>query len=233
MLKNNCISILGGSTPTWLQHMLPQDAFTGGFMSRFILVEMPISYFKRITHPKKPPGSSWKALVEHLRSFEEIKGKFKWTSSGLKEYDICYTESQPTGNPQEDAYRERESEQILRISMLLSIDRGSLELGGVDVLRAKEIIYCLREETSPRIEHLSTHPRMQLVQEIQDLLKMHGKLSEPALIDMTYRSWSQGERQFYEAISVLKNSNRLRVEAEGKKGDGTTCWVFSLKEVKI
>ena len=46
-LKNICISILGGSTPDWLQKMLPEDAFTGGFMSRFVLVEMPPTYFKR------------------------------------------------------------------------------------------------------------------------------------------------------------------------------------------
>ncbi len=199
-------------------------------MSRFLLVEMPINYFKRITHPKKPAGSSWKTLVEHLRSFEEMKGKFEWTSSSLKEYDICYSDSKPTGNVQEDAYRERESEQILRIAMLLAVDRKSLVLEGDDVLRAKKIVYALREEISSRIEQLSTHPRMQLVQEIQDLLKLHGKLREAELLKMTYRSLSQGERQFYEAISVLKNTGLMHVEAEGKKSDGATCWAFSLKE---
>jgi hypothetical protein len=233
VLKNNCISILGGSTPQWLQHMLPQDAFTGGFMSRFILVEMPINYFKRVTLPKKPSNSSWKALIEGLRVFEETKGKFEWTVSGLKEYDICYTEGQPTGNVQEDAYRERESEQTLRIAMLLAINKGRLKLDGSDVLEAKEIIYCLRKEVGSRIEQLSTHPRMQLVSDIEDLLKIHGKLSEPDLLNRTYRYLSQGERQFYEAISVLRNRGVLCVEDSGeKKGDGTKCWIFSLKKIK-
>jgi len=230
ILKNNCISILGGSTPQWLQHMLPADAFTGGFMSRFVLVEMPVNYFKRITHPKKPAGSHWKAIVEGLRTFEEIKGRMEWTSSSLKEYDVCYTEGKPTGNVQEDAYRERESEQILRIAMLLALDQGRLKLEGGDVLKAKEIIYHLRVEISPRIAQLTTHPRMALVSEIEDLLKLHGKMSEVELLNRTYRYLSQGERQFYEAISILRNRGVLRAEeANEKKGDGTRSWIFSLK----
>ena len=234
VLKNNCISVLGGSTPQWLQHMLPQDAFTGGFMSRFILVEMPINYFKRITQPRKPAGTSWKALVEKLRSFEEIRGKMEWTASGLKEYDVCYTEGQPTGNVQEDAYRERESEQVLRVAMLLALDQGRLKLEGVDLLKAKEIIYHLRKEIGPRIEQLTTHPRMALIGEIEDLLKIHGKLSEVELLNKTYRYLSQGEKQFYEAISILRNRGVLCVEDTGKaKGDGTRCWLLSLKVKKV
>lgn len=227
VLRNVCISILGGSTPVWLQQMLPDDAFTGGFMSRFILVEMPPSYFKKIAHPKKPDGLEWSHIVKGLAEIEHTaRGEMHWTESSLEKYERVYNDNAPTGDPQHDAYREREPEQVIKLGMLLAINRGSLDIDGEDVEVAYRLIRVLRDEINPRIERLTTHPRMQLVQEMKDVLRLHGILNESELMDKMYRSLSMGERQFYEALAILKRTNKLNIT--GSAGD----YAYSLREEK-
>lgn len=226
VLRNVCISILGGSTPAWLQQMLPEDAFTGGFMSRFIVAEMPPGYYKKITHPKKPKGMEWKDLVVELRELiGSVKGdKFRWGEGSLDAYEQVYEATRPTGNVQQDAFREREAEQVLKLGMLLAINDHRLDIQGKDLLQANQMITALRAETNPRVDRLTTHPRMQIVQDIVDLLKVHGKLTESELLNMLYRSLSMGERQFYEALSILRRTKRLEVE-KSEKGS----FVYSIK----
>lgn len=225
-LNNVCISIIGGSTPDWLQSMLPQDAFTGGFMSRFVIVEMPVNYFKKITFPKRPDDVAWESLVEGLLSIGSRTGKIEWGEGSIEEYCRVYENCLPIGEAQVDAYREREAEQVLKLSMLLTLSDNRMELFGSDVLQAASIIRTLAAETNPRIEKLTTHPRMQLVQEIKELLKLHGTLKETKLLKIVYRSLSNGERQFYEALSVLKRIGALDIE--GKPGE----YSYKLKQEK-
>jgi len=203
-LQNVCISVLGGSTPEWLQQMLPQDAFTGGFMSRFVIAEMPITYFKKVTFPKRPEALQWEDLVEQLAHIGSLTGLVEWGEGSKEAYEKVYENSLPTGQSQVDAYREREAEQILKTSMLLALSSKRQVILSDDIIRAQQILESLRKETNPRITRLTTHPRMQLVQEIQDLLRLHTRMKEEDLLKSVYRSLSQGERQFYEALSVLK-----------------------------
>uniref|UniRef100_A0A6M3IP95 DUF3987 domain-containing protein n=1 Tax=viral metagenome TaxID=1070528 RepID=A0A6M3IP95_9ZZZZ len=213
VLKNVCISILGGSTPTWLQKMLPEDAFTGGFMSRFILCEMPATYFKRVAFPEKTNvGAKWSHVVDGLRRLLAIHGEMSWSPEARDAYKKYYENLLPSGEVQRDAYQEREAEQILRVSMLLALSEGEMELGLKHFIQARRIIDSLMTETQPRIEHLTTHPRMQLVQDIQELLKQFGKMQESDLMKRVYRGLSLGELQFREAIKILKISNIIDQE---------------------
>jgi hypothetical protein len=216
VLLNVCISILAGSTPQWLQRMLPEDAFTGGFMSRFVIVEMPPGYFKKVPHPRKPKDVEWKHIVNELHELSGIRGIAEWGPGAVEAYDKCYEELLPVGDPQQDAYRERVAEQILKIAMLLAISEGSTSVTGKYIMQARDTLKALETETNPRIERLTTHPRMQLVQDIVDQLKIHGELDEGELLKKVYRSLSQGERQFFEALSVLQRTRAIYYK--GKPG---------------
>ena len=46
---------------------------------------------------------------------------------------------------------------------------------------AHKLITYLMQETAPRIERLTTHPRMKTAQDIQDLLRINGRLTEKQL----------------------------------------------------
>ena len=58
-------------------------------------------------------------------------------------------------------------------------------------------------------------PSLQL-QEMMELFRHHGELTEEVLMKMVYRSLSQGERQFYEALKILKVSGFIEAVREGE-----------------
>lgn len=212
VLRNNCISIIGGSTPVWLQSKLPEDAFTGGFMSRFIIVEMPPTYYKRIAEPIRPSTSSWEKLVNGLMNFRFVEGEIGWSDKGRRYYKDYYENLKPTGNEQLDAYQEREVEQILKMSMLFALCEERMEVNENDLNISKLILRSLMKETEPRIERLNTHPRMKLVQDIQDLLRCHASLTRRELLGKVYRSLQYGEQQFLEAIRILGSAGVISID---------------------
>lgn len=218
VLRNICISILGGSTPDWLQSMLPQDAFTGGFMSRFIMVEMPVTYLNLKGWPTIPPDNGgWSRLVDGLRRIERIQGEMQWTNDSKDRYIQDYESLRPSGDRQKDAYYVRKVEQVLKVAMVIEVAKGNLVLSGESYDKAKRLLDGLMNETDDRISSLTTHPRMALVREIQDTLLKIGKTSEKALLKRFYKNLSYGEQQFYEAIRVLYNAGV--VERSGNSGD--------------
>jgi hypothetical protein len=223
-LRNNCISILGGSTPQWLQQMLPQDSFTGGFMSRFIIVEMPAAYYQRKAFPVEPAESDWNTLTDGLTEIGHYEGDITWTDSARDIYQEIYEGYIPTGEPQLDAYKERESEQLLRMSMLLALSEGSTTIERSHFITSRALIKTLEIETNTRIERLSTHPRMALTQEIKDQLLLHGEMSESDLLKKVYRYLSLGEHQFYEALSILRRTKQLKFKGSPKEG-----YVYSIR----
>jgi hypothetical protein len=225
-LKNNCLSIIAGSTPKWLQSMIPQDAFTGGFMRRFVIVEMPQTFNKRIAEPSKPKGTAWESIVESFKKFKRIEGKMEWSAEGKEYYKEYYEAFVPTNDEQYDAYMEAESEQALKLAMLLEINQYSIVLSKTSIQKARKILASILPETRSRIQSLTTHPRMHLIQEIKELFEQQPKITETEMLNRVYRSLSQGERQFYEALSIMKTSGMIEPVKEGN------VYAYQLKGVK-
>jgi hypothetical protein len=206
--------------------MLPQDAFTGGFMARYVIVEMPPTYFKRRAFPKRVSKRSWEDLVQGLALLGHLSGEVKWTPDGEKFYQDHYESIIPTGDPQKDAYREREAEQVLKIAILLAVSTQQMLVSKAHMEHARRILDSLMEETESRIERLTTHPRMSLVQDIRDILKTHDKMSRKDLIKKVYRSLERGEAQFMEAIRILMLAEEVTQEGSAANP------VYRLKEEK-
>jgi hypothetical protein len=205
VLRRNCLSIEGGTTPDWMQVMLPHDAFTGGFFPRFIIVEMPGNYHRREPQPKIPQGApSLKDLCQQMREVGRMKGEMKWGEGAYEYYETLYRKVEPTGSPQTDAYQERQVEQMIRVAMLLALSIGEFEVSLKHVTHAQEILNFLAQETLPRIERLSTNQRMQLTAEIQEVLRNHGPQKESQLMNRLYRRLQGGEAEFKEALRVLR-----------------------------
>lgn len=214
ILKNNCISIIAGSTPNWMASMIPQDAFTGGFMRRFIIVELPALFYKKDPRPKKPDNSDLQAVVDAFKLTKDLRGIISWSPDGSIFYDNYYKSFTPTGDEQYDSYKEAESEQALKIAMLLDLNKGSQILSANSLDLAVKILRSISPETISRIQSLTTNPRMNIVQELKTIITKEGLISESELMKRIYRRLSQGEKQFYEALSVLKKTEDI--ESVGK-----------------
>lgn len=219
-LKNVCISILGGSTPTWLQTMLPEDAFTGGFMSRFVLCEMPPAYVKRVPFPSKPEGSALSAIIKELATIARLKGEMCWTKESQDLYQKICESMTPTGDIQKDAYRERETEQVLKLALLLALSNKSLVLEAEYLYDADKILHSLEVETMPRIERMTTHPKQRILQEMVDILRLSGPMTKPELFKQMVRRLPgpvYGTQEFNGSVSILLDiGDIVREQREGE-----------------
>jgi hypothetical protein len=185
-------------------------------MRRFVIVEMPSAYNVRDAYPATPDGTSWESLVDNFRAFREVKGQMGWTPDSQEYYKLYYESFTPTGDEQYDAYVEAECEQALKLAMLIELNKFSLTLTAESIKQAKDILKSILPETQSRIRCLTTHPRMHLIQEMTELFTHYGDIEESALMNMVYRNLSQGEKQFYEALSVMKKSGIIEPVKVGK-----------------
>ena len=216
ILKNVCISILGASTPKWLQRLLPEDAFSGGFMSRYILVEMPAGYLKHRPRPKRLGKTTWQELVSKLSVFRSIEGEMVWTPTGEKYWDDLYERHKPTGNEQLDAYMDRHTEQILRLAMLLSITEHSLELSDAHMHHAEEITKVVMDEAIQRIYLLSDRAKMTVVDKMTEVLTFHGHLHQETLFNKVYKSLTRGESEFRESLRIMMRAGTITISGKPK-----------------
>lgn len=203
ILKDNCISIIGGSTPEGVQELVPEEWSESGLASRFIIIEQPINYHKRVTFPTRSCKATWQDLISEFTELTSIKGIMQWTSEAESIYDAYYQSLQPTGEAQRDAYQERKTEQLLKLAMLLTLSRGEMTVPASDMELAKRLMSLVLHDSDTQLERMTTHPRMRLAYRFKQYLEMHGETSKSKLANKFYRTLAQGESQFNEALRML------------------------------
>jgi len=230
ILKHICISILGASTPKWLQRLLPEDAFSGGFMSRYIIVEMPPQYLKHRPRPKRLGKTTWADLVHKLSIFRGIEGEMTWTPSGQQYWDDLYERHKPSGNEQLDAYMDRHTEQILRIAMLLAITEHSLECSDEHMQHAEQLAKVVMNEAMSRIAALTDKAKLGVVDKMQEVLSFHGHMKKEKLFNKVYKSLTRGESEFMESLRILVRAGVVTLE--GKPADMDIIFIKKLDRMK-
>lgn len=211
ILKNNCLSIIGGSTPRWLQTMIPEDAFTGGFMSRFILVEMPGNYNRRVASPQNTSGVTWEELVSKLNTFYSMKFEMGWEPGAYAYYEDYYEAIRPHEDDQMNAYLERRTEHTIRLAMQLALCEEKDKIHKSHINKAIQILDFLLPETEARISKITTNPRAEFIEKVRELLHVIGPMTKGQLMKKTMRMLQGGEGQFNETLRMLQIAGQVEV----------------------
>ncbi len=211
-----CLSILGASTPDWMQSMLPTDAFKGGFMSRLILVGYPEGWNKRVGDLIDPPASLKKSIVEDFEYISKLKGEIKWSEKAKKYFVDWYMSlPEPIPGPQA-AYLERKQDHALKLAVLVQLCfREGFEITKESIEIAFNILDSVQPETLKMIDYISVEPGMRAVQRILELLDK-GEKTEAILLD---EAWKYLKRpgEFDDIIGMLIRARR--VDIVPKKGE--------------
>jgi hypothetical protein len=185
VLYNVCLSLIAASTPDWMQKLLPEDAFAGGFMSRILLIAMPINWNKMAPDPIPADPTVRERLLKTVERIANITGQMNWEPDA-KEFFLNYyyktKKKAPTVLPFE-AYKERKHDHLLRFAMLLQISNTYEEL----VMRKESLETALKildraeEETKPVIEFIATPPKMRPARLVLEVIRRHKVISESQL----------------------------------------------------
>lgn len=184
-LYNVCLSIMGASTPDWMQSMLPPDVFKGGFMSRLLLISLPPSWFIRIGDPPPPDDLLRDSIFEDLNKLDTIQGEIKWTPLAKTFFlDWYHALIEPNPGPKA-GYLERKQDHLLRLAILLQLgDNFGLTLERHSLERSLNILEAVESDTLDIIEIITTDPRMRIAQKVLELLKVRNFLEADLLNEL-------------------------------------------------
>lgn len=151
-LKNIHITLLGGTTPEWLQGALSSLVAGGGMLNRTIFVceeRTP----KLIAWPDEPDPNIEQRLKEQLAYIEQVNGQFivtpqafEWNESWYKNFRD-YLENHDADAPS----LERKQIHMIKLAMILALSEGKpLEITPELLERAK-VILDKQEEGLPEI----------------------------------------------------------------------------------
>jgi len=236
-LHNVCLSILGGVVPRWLSTMIPDEAFTGGPMSRFNLVIMPKQWDEKVWQPPVPPSGLQQEIAAGLETFTELSGAVTFTPEA-EQWITDWYEHTPAPRDQDDlmdAYFARKPEHIIRIATLLEIfEHGTApQLGIKSLTTGLQLMDLLETELTPFLETRITTARTESIQKVLEILgrpKYQGRLSRRALLNLGFRYLPGKTPEFNEIINLLKQAGKIRQFTPGK--DKQDVW-YELTEQHI
>jgi hypothetical protein len=227
MLFDVCLSIMGASTPDWMQSMLPTDAFKGGFMSRLVLVSYPDGWFQRVPDPPSPIPGLFEKVLKGIIRIGQRTGQMIWDDSARKFFNDWYLSlPEPEPGPRTQ-YLERKQDHMLRLAMILKLSYEEDLIIDVDCLeQAFNILSAIEKETLKMIDYISVEPRMRGVQRIIEILDAFKKISEAELLSRTWKHMTRPS-EFEESMKMLLKAKKVSIEYKG-----ADLWYILNKEDK-
>ena len=146
------LNILAGNTPSLMKAVFPEEAWSGGFTSRLLMVYASTG---PLAEPFAPgPNEDVKAiLVDHLKRLTKMWGRFWWDEDAARRYLEWHRGGQkpkPTHTKLEH-YCTRRTTHIQKLAMISSASRGTdLHVTLPDVERALTWLM-LAEATMPDV----------------------------------------------------------------------------------
>lgn len=136
---NPLVNVLAGNTFEGLMESLPPKMLGQGFLSRVIFVHAP-SVKTRITFPSEPGTPDLVDLGHYFTFFSTVAGEIKIAPEARKIIESIYMSWRPLPDSRFKAYSGRRLMQMLKLTMVEAMARGSLEINIRDVIRANTFL---------------------------------------------------------------------------------------------
>lgn len=136
------LNILAATTPVWLSENLSQTAVEGGLVSRGLWVYEEKSR-GRIAKPPIPDNTLRRDLVHDLAEISKLSGWLELDKDADARNEEWYErefDKEPIIDPRFNTHRERKQANILKVSMLLALAKGSMKVDYHDFETARALV---------------------------------------------------------------------------------------------
>lgn len=214
-LYDVCLSVLGASTPDWMQTMLPSDAFKGGFMSRMLLIGYPETWHKRIADPEPANKELGAAIVERVTAIANLEGEMVWTPDAKKYFSDWYENLKEAEPGPKAGYLERKQDHLLKLAIIIQLCWAPTLVLTLDAMKASmAMLAAIEPDTLRMVEYISIEPRMRFVQRIIEELEARGEMTEGDLMNNTWKYLSRPQ-EFGETMNMLLKTKRVIMSMRG------------------
>lgn len=152
VVKEPAVTVIGGSTPEWLQDQLPDSATTGGFLARFLIVYEQ-NKSQRVALPNMAMSRHMRDVLHQERAkvmhrYLELLEMARGLEIGFADYSTadvysCWYNSHTPLTGHLAPFAARAGEFVQRLALLLAISRGKSEITSEDIHAAIQLqAYC-------------------------------------------------------------------------------------------
>jgi hypothetical protein len=209
ILKDNLMTLLGGTTPTDIASLLPAEAIGQGFMSRFVLVHAPAKE-KSIPPSKARVLESLEPRLAEVYGnvFYNLKGPMSLHPDAQRLLDQLYLHEVKIHDTRFIYYAERRQTHLLKVCMCLAVARGSLEICQPDVEEAERILHATEQRMPEALGEYGLSPVAVAQQKMLEYLRHAGEpISDRILWVVMQRDMKLVD--FRNSISALINSDKI------------------------
>lgn len=133
------ISILGGNTPDMFRQCFPEEVLGQGYMSRQILVQCDRTDV-RIAFPEGSNKPLRDRILADLAAMSKLAGPVGLQKEARSMLDTLYRTWQDLDDMRFKSYSSRRYTHLLKLAMLLAVNRKRMEILPVDVIHANTIL---------------------------------------------------------------------------------------------
>jgi hypothetical protein len=223
ILKEPYITILGASNEELFKSAIPDYAYKGGFIARCIIIE---ETQRRLKNPLTRPMISkidTVGLSGRLKEISKVAGPFQWTDEARDIYEKWYKQFEPEEKEDPTGTVDRIHDNILKVTMLLSLSkRLDLQIQPDDLQAAFTVCQpmlqnALKVSSGNASPTLSYH-RGRILRELVRAKQF--KIERAATLRKLYQEMSLED--FDKVIGLLLESEQVKV----RKEDGKTWYVL-------
>ena len=220
ILKNTCLSILGGSTPDWIAN-LPPDAFGGGFMSRFIFM-VKNCRDRSICFPQEPPKGLQQKLKETLAKIHaSCQGKMIITQEAKIWFQDWYdrlSDQARNVDTQLLGFVERKPDTVLKVATILATSELRMTIHKEDLQTAYAVVTWTQERAFDAFRHVEMTRFGNLKMRIIEFLDHNGGYVNRREILRKFGGRLQNLKELEGLESLMEASGELQIERSEGKG---------------
>ena len=215
------LTVMGGSTPSWLHKAMPEEAMSGGFYPRFVIICE--------SHPKRevawvklsiPQAEQDQARLAERRFIKELGillrdlgdvGEIKPTEEAQHIYEDWYKKRRSGFSKTAEAYAHRCRDHGLRIAMLCALSRGRVIMESVDITFALEVISHIAQHIDTALA--APHTQGQITKAILSLLPAKREQVNAQLSTYKYRDVKDAWEYLAASNQVILKDNYYIAQA--------------------
>jgi len=191
-ISNSCVSLLGGSTISWIKESISLTAIGGGFTARIIFVykETPEKFVLRTTHSKD--HEKQKDLILHdLNECSKIQGCFLPNEDAWKlledEYMNFMTKSPMHENKYLSGYANKRTTNLLKLCIIVAASyKDDLVVTAKDVKTAINILTNVEQYMPKVMMAIASDDIGAAHAYITDIIKLKREIDRKMLLNMVH-----------------------------------------------
>lgn len=220
LVKNPCLSLIGGSTPHWIRECIPSVAIGGGFTSRIVFVYSKGSD-QLVPRPKMSDVNKQRQRdIEHdMNEISKMRGVFATSDDAGALYDkeyIAFRRGSPlVADEGLGGYAGRRADILAKVAMVVSASRRDNRLITLDDMSVAIAFITKVEESMSKVMKAITSKEVgDIFEQIVRYIMRHKVVSRPDLIRRFRHKMTSAELNVM--MQTLDEEGVVRVEVEGK-----------------